>query len=416
MVRHFVVFILLAASAAAQTAAPKPQGTAPKKKAAGGATAKPAQKPPAELPGSTPVMTVSGVCALPASPATPARAVPNAPNCTRAVTKADLERLVEAMGPQGKTADKMRVAEYYARGLLIENEARRLGLESDPMTRTQLWMARVGVYGEALHRYFQKKFDNVTDAQIEAYYEKNKSDLEEVTVRRVVIPKVKPPAGEDAPDSPSAAKQGPPPTAEQIAAAQKAHAESLLERAKKGEDLEKLQKEAFEKAAVQAAPPTPNPVAVRRGMLPENQEPEVFAVAAGQFSKIFDEPSALMFYKVESKRVVPLAEVRDDIRKALIAEQEQNAIDELFRKGRPNLNPAYFAREAKPPEAPKEAPPAEAAPETPEMPEEPKPSAEPAMAPPEAPQGNVEPQTPAPEAPKAEEPEKPKETPPEPPQ
>jgi hypothetical protein len=294
----------------------------------------------------------------------------------RAVTKQQFERMVAGMGPRAANADKVQLAEYYMRALLVDNETRRLKIDQDPAVAEALWMSRIGVVGDALHRYFQKTFAaRITEAEVSSYYEAHKNEFEEAAVRRVVIPKPTPPAKgekpadgapatEAAPDSPSAAKsaQAPAPAEiphEQLAAARKAYAEKLLARARAGEDLDKLQKEAFTTAKLDVEPPDTNPVPLRRGQLPESHEEKVFAAKAGEFTALFDEPSAYLFYKIERARSLPLAEAREEVRKQLVNEKEDEAIKKVFTSGKPRLNPVYFAPSAPAQPAPQpEAPPA----------------------------------------------------------
>jgi hypothetical protein len=392
--------IALAQSAPAPSAAPKkPRKSAP---AAGQAAAQPA----AQLGPDSPVMFVRGLCALRAVnvPAKPVTAMPGTPpsqaGCVRAVTKAQFERMVEGLGARAANADKAQLAEYYARALVIDNEARKLKLDQDPAVAQAIWMGRIGALGDALHRHMQLQFGNLPDAEIAKYYDEHKQDFEEVTVRRVVIPKP-PQKTEEAkpeekkaeaaasPDSPSAAKAAAPAAApqvpyEQIAAARKTYADKVLARAKAGEDLDKLQKEAFTSAQIEAAAPDTNPVPLHRGQLPPAHDEKVFPLQPGQYSVMIEEPNAYLFYKVEKKRAVPMAEVATDIRRELVNRKEDAAIQAIFAKGEPSLNPAYFAQPR--PQAP-------GAPEGAEQPAPPEGAKPPAAAEPQ-------PQQPPAEAPK----------------
>ncbi|MDP9266846.1 MAG: peptidyl-prolyl cis-trans isomerase [Acidobacteriota bacterium] len=358
---------------------------------------------------STPVMFVSGLCALQGANV-PALVVPPRPGtppgtCMRAVTKSQFEMLVAGLGPRAQQADKRQLAEYYVRGLLIDNEARKLKLEQDPQTAEAIWMGRIAALGEALHRHLQQRFANIPEADVIAYYNGHKNEFEEATIRRIVVPKPqqkaavqappdkKPEAtkAEDkattaAPDSPSAAKLGASPELpyDQQLAARKAYSEKLVERAKAGEAFDKLQKDAFTVAGLQSAAPDTEAVAIHRGQLPPAHEEKIFALQAGQYSALIDEPSAYVFYKLESRRAVPLTEVREDIRSALRNQKEDEAIKQVFSAGKPNLNPAYFAPSK---------------PEVAETPEAKSPEAKPDAAEPARPEA-PKPEAPKPEAPK----------------
>lgn len=397
MLRRFATLVLASLTAvalAAQTAPATTPAKKPAKRAPASTTGKKPAADNAAMGPNTPVMFVGGLCALPSGPSAPAVAVPPRPGqpanaCVRAVTKAQFERMVETLGPRAQSAEKTQLAEYYIHALVIDNVARQLKLDQDPAVVEAIWMGRVAALGEALHRHFQKQFANVPQAEVEAYYNSHKSEFEEPTIRRIVIPKPQhkaevqpaPKAGEaPAPDSPSAAKPAATPAApevpyEQQVAARKAYSEKLLERAKTGEAFDKLQKDAFTVANINSAAPDTAAVAIHHGQLPPAHEEKVFALQGGQFSALIDEPSAYVFYKVESRRTVPLAEVSEDIKGALRNQKEDQTINQAFAAGKPQLNPAYFAKpegaqkpEARPDsEAPQPSAPAQAQPEAPKQ-------------------------------------------------
>gem|GEM_PF-5390319 len=397
--------LLVTTFAATQTSAPagasakKP--VTKKKAATAGQAANPGATSgaaPAGAPGTvgpnTPVMFVSGLCALQGANV-PAIAVPPRPGmppgtCMRGVTRSQFEMMVTGLGPQGAQAEKTQLAEYYIRGLLIENEARKLKLEQDPQVAEIIWMSRIAALSEALHRHLQKQFSNISEADVAAYYNAHKNEFDEATIRRIVIPKpqqkatvVKPGDAKSdakgdaktaaaAPDSPSAAKPAVAaevPYSQQLAA-RKTYSDKLLERAKAGEAFDKLQKDAFVVAGLQMTAPDTEAVAIHREDLPPAHAEKVFALQAGQYTTLIEEPSAYIFYKLESRRTLPLADASAKIKTTLRNQKEDEAIQQVFRTGKPNLNPAYFAM-------PKGAA-AEATPDAPEaaqpqaQPEEPK--------------------------------------------
>jgi hypothetical protein len=299
-----------------------------------------------------------------------------------------MEWMAAGMGPRAQAAGKTQIAAYYANALAIDNAARKLQLDRDPEVMHAIWIGRVSALSEALHRQMQKQFGNIPESEVTAYYEKNKPDFEEAAVQRVAIPKpsqtTKAAAGEPkkdaAPESASAAKATTPAAAavpyEQQVAERKALAEKLLARAQAGEDLNKVQKDAFVLANVPEALSEAESATIHRGQLPATHDEKVFAAQGGQFTPLIEEPSAYYFYKVTSRRTVPLAEVKDAIRRELVSQKEDAAIRKLFGESQPQLNPAYFTPpppekgEAKPAQEPPEATPTPAPPqpETPAAP------------------------------------------------
>lgn len=415
MLRKLAILFLTSAMMA-QTAP-----TAPAKKPAGQkpATSK-AAAPKVEtgLSDDSPVLFVPGLCNIPATapvPATPIAPKPGAPpqaKCMRQVSKKQFEALVKGLGPRAANADPMKIAEFYARALVIENQVRKLNLEqTDPDLREELWMARTGALGQALHRHFEKQFSNIPDSEIQAYYDKHKTEFEEATIQRVVIPKPPQPAktvttpgkDEKAPESPSASKSATTPAtpeqpyAEKIAAL-KTTAEKMLERAKGGEDIAKLQKEAWTASALKGDAPDVEPVAIHHNMLPPAHDQKVFALQPGQFTELIEEPNAFMFYKVTAKRTIPVADAKNDIKQALANEREDALVNKIFSESQPVLNPAYFQppkpeQGAKPEGAQPEQPKSEATPEQPkaEQTQQPAPKQEQPSEPPKQEQSNQPP-------------------------
>jgi hypothetical protein len=377
--RRLVIFIaaaLLPATLAAQiapaTPAKKPATSSPAKKAAAGTTPK-AAMPSGPVGPNTPVMFVSGLCSIPTGPTAPVVIVqrPGEPAsaCTRGVTKSQFESMVQALGPRAAQADKAQLAEYYVRALLIDNQTRKMKLDQDQKVAEAIWMGRVAALGEALHQHFQKQFANIPQNEVQAYYNAHKAEFEEATIRRIVVPKpqqkanvVKPTDAKPAdtkpeaqkpgaPDTPSAAKPATTPAEvpyEQQVTARKAYTEKLLERAKAGEPFDKLQKEAFAAANIQSAAPETEAVPIRRGQIPPAHDEKVFALQPGQYTPIIDEPAAYVFYKVESRRTVPLADVSEDIKAAIRNQKEDDIIKQVFTAGKPVLNPQYFAPPSRP--------------------------------------------------------------------
>jgi hypothetical protein len=390
MLRNLAI-LFLATAMMAQTAPPAASAKKPAARKPATTSSTPAAA--GTLTDDSPVLFVPGLCNLPAtapvpaSPVVPKLKAPPQAKCMRQVTKRQFEALVKALGPRAQAADKAKIAEFYARALAIENQVRKLNLEqTDPDVREALWMARVGALGEILHHHFQKQFANVPDSDVQAYYDQHKSEFEEATIQRVVIPKPPQPAktvttppakpGETAPESPSAAKAATPAAPDQAyadkLAAMKAGAEKMIERAKAGEDLGKLQKEAFTAAGIQGNPPDVEPVAVHHSMLPPAHDKKVFALAAGEYTALIEEPNAFMFYKVVSKRTVPLAEVKNEITQSLAGEKEDAVVNQIFGESQAVMNPDYFTPPK--PETPKPAPGAQ--PEAPKAEQPPAPQPE----------------------------------------
>src|SRR6266850_3567980 len=224
-----------------------PAQAAPAAPAAAGPRATPA-KPVAP---TAPVIVLNGFCEAPVAGATApaAAAAANKANCKKVITKAEFEKIVEAVIPKARRAEAeanpqvmQGIAKQYAEILVMSNEAKKRGLQRQSGTQELLRISQLQVLAQSLLQDLNEK-SAPTPAEIEKYYNDNKPAFEEAIVRRVVIPKetaaAPPPPSKDA-AQPKAPAEPPPP------AAQKAFAEKARARAVAGEDLERIQKEAFE--------------------------------------------------------------------------------------------------------------------------------------------------------------------------
>jgi hypothetical protein len=125
-------------------------------------------------------------------------------------------------------------------------------------------------------------------------------------------------------------------------------ARNLRERAAQGEDFDDLEKEAYTALGLAIAPPGTRMGKQRReNFVPEEAE-EIFALKSGEASKLEIENSSYVVYKVESKRTLPVDQVKDDIGKLLNKQNLNNAVKSITGSLHPELNPKYFVEPAKP--------------------------------------------------------------------
>jgi hypothetical protein len=332
------IFLILAVLMAMGSVAAAQAGTPQTSKSAQGAAKKPAtpaKKSPAG--GSQSVITIENLC--------PARQ-PKPTPCKTVITKDEFERIMNAIRPNLPPGARMQLAQSYAELLTFAAQAEKAGLDKTPEFQEQIKLRRLQSLAMAYNRYLQEKYAKPSEAELEKFYNENKPAYEEITLKRMHIPK------------PISSGEKKPAMDE---AATKAMAERTRERAAAGEDFDKLQQEAIAavnpEAAKTAAPPTsigPR----RRGTLPPPQEAQIFELAAGQVSPLFDERYGFFIYKVESKRVVPLAEVKTQIARQLEEQKMRDAVEKTISLVKTTFEQNYF----KPPE-PAQAP--AAAPATP---------------------------------------------------
>jgi len=349
MIRILAVLIAMSSVAAAQGGTQQTSKISPgaeKKQAA------PAAKGSAD--GNQAVITIENLC--------PARQ-PKPTPCRTVITKDDFEGLISVIGANLPPARRVQVANRYAEMLTFADQAQKAGLDKTPefqeemeqqrrQLREETRLRRLQSLALAYDRHLRAKYGKVPDAEVEKYYNENKAAYEEVTLKRVYVRRVR-------------AQGDKKPALDE--AATKALAEKIRERAAAGEDLDKLQQEATAAVTPEAAkmPAAPTSMgARRRGALPPDQEAQIFNLSAGQVSPVFEELPGFFIYKVESKRVVPLEELKTQLVRQLEEQKVKDAIEHTLGLVKTTIDENYF----KPPEpakAPAAAPTPPAAPPAP---------------------------------------------------
>jgi hypothetical protein len=339
------VLLVLTAVVSAQTAAPQkaepaPQKTAKPAKSAqtpAPAPAKPAASssqapaktatPPAAAPGpETVVVTINGVCPA----ATPTEA------CKRTITRAEFERLVEVVNPNLQPENRRQLAALYVQLLTMANEAEKQGLDKDPVFAERLRLERLRVLAQAMEKKLQDG-SKPTEQEVENFYADNSVRFEEFSLRRIVVPKT---IGGEAK------------VEETKTIAEKIHA-----RAAAGEDPDKLEAEVYAGAKMPGAPPLTSLGWKRRGAMDPRHEPQIVALKAGQLSGVMEDAQSYYIYKVEAKRIIPLATVKEDIERGLAGQTTENKVRALLGAIRVEMNDAYFGPMPAPP-ATQQPPPA----------------------------------------------------------
>jgi parvulin-like peptidyl-prolyl isomerase len=303
---------LLACAAAAQTGAP----------AAPAAAEKPAAPHPASdsMDASAPVITIENLCPAP-KPGTP---------CKTIVTKGEFEHILQSVRPNLPPGARMQIAQRYAELLTFAEKGEQAGVEKTPEFQDQLKLMRMQALAGAYNHYLQEKYAKASDAEIEKYYKDNQPAYEEITLRRIYIPKPVT-AGEKKPAMDEAAT--------------KALAQKIQARAAAGEDFDKLQQEVHAAAEPDAAKGAPISTSLgprRRGQLPKSQESVLFDLAPGKVSEVIEEPAGFFLYKVESKQVLPLDKVKAQIARQLEEQKLRDAMQDAIGSVKTTFNEAYF--------------------------------------------------------------------------
>src|SRR5271170_1774041 len=245
-----LVSLLLASLAYGQAAQPTP-ATAKAEKIAPAATDK---TPEVNVGPDDPVITVNDFCAEPAPPGTA---------CKTVITRAQFEKLTEALQPGMSLSLRLNVANAYAHNLRMAAAAEKRGLDKTPAFEEEMRYARMQLLSQDLSRALQADADNISDADLADYYKKNEASYEEATLARIFVPRTK--EVEDAHGEPDTQTKADEDAMTKVAA-------DIRAQAVKGEDPNKLQVEAYTEAGIPRTISNTKMEKVRRAALPPQHE------------------------------------------------------------------------------------------------------------------------------------------------
>lgn len=330
--KHGVLCLLMAAMALGQ--ARTPPATPP--------TLKTRPSPPAgasssNLPADAPVATVQGLCERPPnSSATPA-------DCETVITRAQFEKAVNAVQPNMPAAQRKDFAERYIRILIFSEKAHELGLDVGPDFDEQMYLARIQLLAKLAVERIQKESAQVTEADIEDYYKTHAADFRTVSFERLYVPKQKQIEGTgQKPNDPDIQKKR-----EASESEMKQEADKLHERAVAGEDFAKLQQEAYDLANYKVKAQNPRVDNARKNSIPAT-DLAIFDLKKGEVSPVFNDPTGFLIYKIQDKQDLPVASVREEIARSVVAERTRKEIEELQGSIKTTLDESYFATPAPP--------------------------------------------------------------------
>jgi parvulin-like peptidyl-prolyl isomerase len=331
------------AAAATQQPAPSQPSSQSQSTASPASTPKPASAPDAEdkaasVPSAESVITIQGVC----SGAAPARRTAatattkhastgrgaGAP-CRTLVTKAQFEKLVDSLNQGNKTlapAQRRNLAQVYVELLAFNQVATKAGIDKDPHFAEVMRFLRLRTLAEFYRRSLEEKYRTPRPADVQAYYNENVKKYEEIKLSRIFIP-ARNPASANKDDWDKKASQ---------------EANDIHDRAAKGEDLDKLQKEAFTTLGLTMAPPSTSMGARRRGMMAASEEQEIFDLKAGDVSKVEQEPAGYIIYKVDSRETLPVDKVKDEISRELFRQKMEEQMKSVTASVHADFNDQYF--------------------------------------------------------------------------
>jgi hypothetical protein len=363
MRKIWLVCVLLGAMAWGQ-AAPAPQGPMPGM-----------PKPPASLPETATsvsenaaVITVKGVCPAQPKPAAskgatvkPASATTKtaAADCKTVITRAEFEKLADAVSPNVTPQLKKQLAGVLPRFIAMSDAAKKQGLDKTPQFAETLKFAKMQILTQELQRKIQADAAKVPESEIAGYYKDHADSFQQFSLDRLFIPRnkqVQPDAkekeDEDKDKDEKLTDEQKKQKVQEKEAEEKAKteqgeeemtklAETLRERAVAGEDFAKLQKEAFEAAGMKIESPTVTLPKVRRTGLPPAHA-AVFDLKVGEVSQVINDSGGHYIYKVDTKDQITLDQARQEIQNMLQNKRTKDAMDKVNGSFQVETNEAYF--------------------------------------------------------------------------
>ncbi len=299
-------------SAASQSARP----------AAGSTSSQPSQSLPVipqDVLPSGAVITLQGLCPGTTGPAT-------GTDCKTIITRAQFEKLVGTLNPDMPKNNQQMLAEQYAKARVLQSLAERQGIPETQHFKDMMDYMRTQILASEVVTQAKDKA-KPTPAEVQEYYTNHQKDYEQAALKRLFIPKSRP-SLKETPKQPSEAEL-------------KLEADKMRARAAAGEDFDKLQKEIYDNTGIKTPPPPTSIPNWRRTMVPPTQA-AIFDMKPGEVSQPIVQPEGIYIYKLESKKTVPLNDVRAEIEQTLQNEKLRNSLESVFNSVKPQLNENYF--------------------------------------------------------------------------
>jgi len=338
--------------------------TAAQAPGASGKTPAPAAE---DLPETAVVLTIKGVCpaqktTVPSkTAATKASASPTKKpaDCKTEITRAEFEKIASGLSPTVTPQLKRQLETALPRFMAMSEAAKAKGLDKSPRYQETLKIAKMQILTTELQRSLQEEADKVPPQDIEKYYKENQDTYEQFSLDRLFIPRFKTagaeekeevskdPEDQQEPEKKLSPEEQKAKQAEEQARREKGEqelnklADSLRARAAAGEDFGKLQKEAYEASGTKVQSPAVNLPKVRRTGLPAAHS-AVFDLKTAEVSAVITDNAGHYVYKVVSKEVLSLDQVKDEIHNKLKSERLKQEMDEYTNSFQAVPNEAYF--------------------------------------------------------------------------
>jgi hypothetical protein len=315
-------------------------------------------KPPAEVPMSAVVLTITGVCpatapaaaktAAASKTATPAAKKPA--DCKTEITRAQFEKIAGGLSPTITPQLKRQLEQALPRFMAMSEIAKKKGLDKSEQYKQTMKVAQMQILTTQLQRTVTEEADKIPAEKIAEQYKSHPETYQQFSLDRLFVSRFKQVQNEDKDDEKDEKLTEEQQKAKEAAEKAKqekgeqeltALADSLRARAAAGEDFVKLQKEAFEAAGQKVENPTVNLAKVRRTGLPPAHA-AVFDLKVGEVSAVISDSGGHYIYKVVSMEVLPLEQVKDEIHNKMKSERQKEMMDKYTNSFTAVPNEAYF--------------------------------------------------------------------------
>jgi hypothetical protein len=259
----------------------------------------------AEVPPGKAVVTVHGLCEHRAAAAAKQPVKPS--ECVTVLTRRQMEAVTDVVRATGKSVlapQRRDVAAGYVELMANAAAAEKAGVDKDPRFAEVLRLARMKALNDMYRVRLEEQANNVPDADVKAYYDKNIANFEELNLSHVALPRYN-----------SANLKDP-----EFEAKARKLAYDMRERLAKGEDIGKLEKEGIDALGIKK-PPTTGMAPVRRGVYAKEQEEMLFALQPGDVTKVIEQASSFIIFKLESRGTPPLSDVKAEIHSKLYTQR-----------------------------------------------------------------------------------------------
>ena len=280
-----------------------------------------------------PLITIAGLCDKSSDDEA------KASGCETVITRAQFERLINAVQPNMPSRGRREFAERYADALVLAKKAEQIGLDKGPNYEEQIKIARIQILSQDIKKMIQEKASQISDQDVEDYYHHNAARFERALVDRIYIPRTRQLPSSSNSKLDDGDRQKTPQESEQT---MKEEANRLRERAIAGEGFTKLQADAYQFAGIKSSAPNTS-LEIRRISLPPTQA-SVMDLKPGEISQVFNDANGYFVYKIRTKETLSLDQTREEIKATLRSQRMKDEMQGIQNSATSTLDESYFVR------------------------------------------------------------------------